>query len=567
MVHGWLLKCLGLFFETFVQEDLAILTGGVLATNKTLPVIVVFLTLVTGFLTGDIIIYGLGWGAHKVPWLYRKIYSEKVEKAREKLENNLTSTLVVVRLVPGLLFPTYIACGFIGVSFGQFAITTLATGATYTAIILTILIKIGEAFIPTFGHWIWFIIFAGGLTVISIRFIKQRRLAAVTDNNTVIPVGNNYVEGTQELKGMPSLRAISKRVALSEKIPPFIFYSPVAFRWMLMSIKYRGLLLPTVSNPLIEAGGLWGESKSRLMDQIGDDQREWVAPYSTVCINNGMIENEMVNAVKKAMSNASLAFPVVVKPDIGWQGYGVRAIENIEDLGSYMLLYPKETNLIIQQLLAWEGEAGVFYSRLPGEENGRIISLTLRYYPHVIGDGVSTVSQLLQQNERTRFKLRFYRGKDTLHTGLSEEKLNNVPACGEVFRLAFIGSIRVGGLYRDGSEFITEALQSRFAAIGKSMPEFYFGRFDIKFKSVDRLMDGEDFRIFEVNGAGAEAIHVWDASTPLLRMYRELFKYQSLMFEISSLNRQRGFKPMHIKEFYSFTKEYNNLISSYPPSE
>lgn len=567
MNHDWLLKCLGLFLETFVQEDLAILTGGVLATNDTLPVIVVFLTLVTGFLTGDLFIYGLGWGAHKIPWLYRKIYSEKVEKAKTKIHNNLTSTLVLVRLVPGLLFPTYIACGFVGVPFGQFAITTLATGATYTAIFLTILVKVGEAFIPVIGHWIWFIIFATGLTVITYRFLKQRRIAAITADNTVVPVEPFIQEENQELKGMPSLRSISRRVAVSEKIPQSLFYSPVAFRWLLMGIKYRNLLLPTVSNPLIEAGGLWGESKGRLMDQIGPDQREWIAPYTTVRISSGTDEDEMVSTVTEAMARTSLSFPVVVKPDIGWQGYGVRAIADVKELRNYMKIYPKDTTLILQQLVTWEGEAGVFYSRMPGEENGRIISLTLRYFPHVIGDGVSTVSQLLQQNERTRFKLRFYRGKEILHKGLTEEKLNSIPLNGEVIRLAFIGSIRVGGLYRNGFDYITEALQSRFASIGKSMPEFYFGRFDIKFKSVERLMAGEDFRIFEVNGAGAEAIHVWDASTPLLKMYRELFRYQSLMFEISALNRKRGFKPMQIKDFYSFTKDYNSLISSYPPSE
>lgn len=567
MDHGWLLKCLGLFFETFVQEDLAILTGGVLAVNDTLPVIVVFLTLVAGFITGDIFIFGLGWGAHKIPWLYRKIYSEKVENAKAKIGKNLTSTLVLVRLVPGLLFPTYIACGFVGVSFGQFVITTLATGATYTAIFLTILIKIGEAFIPTFGHWIWIILFTTGLTTFTYRLIRQRRLAAMTADNAVVSVEENYVDEDQELYGMPSLKAISKRVAISEKIPPFIFYSPVAFRWLLMSIQYRSLLLPTVSNPLIEAGGLWGESKSRLMDQIGTDQREWVAPYSAVRITHGISEDEIMTSVKEAMASISSVFPVVVKPDIGWQGYGVRAIKNEEELKSYMLSYPRDTTLIIQQLVSWEGEAGVFYSRLPGEENGKIISLTLRYYPHVIGDGISTVSQLLHKNERTRFKLNFYRGRESFHKGLSEKKLNTIPQKGEVFRLAFIGSIRVGGLYRNGSEYITEALQKSFAAVGKSMPEFYFGRFDIKFKSIEKLMDGEDFLIFEVNGAGAEAIHVWDASTPIFKMYRELFRYQSLMFEISALNRRRGFKPMQIKEFYSFTRNYNNLISTYPPSE
>ena len=468
---------------------------------------------------------------------------------------------------------TYAACGILGESLTQFIITTLATGVAYTAIFLTLFIKLGQAVAPVLEHWVWVFLFAFGLTIITIKLIRQRKVSAVTDNNytfsvdsltATIPVS---AEPDRQLKGMPSIKHVSKKVALSEKIPPFIFYSPVAIRWFLLGLKYRSLLLPTVSNPLVEAGGLWGESKSRLMDIIGKDQRNWIAPYTTVVIEKDKNDEEILQSIRDAMKNISFTYPVVVKPDIGWQGYGVRAVSDDEEMKNYLVSFPRDNILILQELLPWEGEAGIFYSRLPGEEQGRIISLTLRYYPHVVGDGSSTVRDLINLDERTRFKLRFYKGKDSLHSGLSEEQLNYAPAADEVYRLAFIGSIRVGGLYRNGSEYITEALQKRFNAIGKSMPEFYFGRFDIKFKTLETLMEGEEFRIFEVNGAGAEAIHVWDASTPLLEMYRELFRYQSLMFEISDRNRTRGFEPMRAGEFFRFTRKYNSLISSYPASE
>lgn len=567
MDPGWIVKCLGLYVETFVQEDLAIMTGGVLATNDILPVPVIFLTLVAGFLTGDIIIYGLGWGASKIQWLKKRLYSSKVEKAKGKIEKNLVSTLIMVRLVPGLLFPTYIACGFTGVAFSQFVLTTLATGATYTAIFMTILIKIGQAFIPVIGHWVWIVILVVAIATITVRSLMKPKLAAVDDRNTVSEIETDMFVSQPVIQGMPSLKSIKKKVALSEKIPPLLFYSPVAFRWLALGIKYKSLLLPTISNPLIEAGGLWGESKSRLMDQISGKQREWVAPYTSIEIKSVMTNDELVRAVEEAMAEKGFSFPVVVKPDIGWQGYGVRIINSNVDLQRYFPTYPRDSRLIIQQLVEWDGEAGVFYSRLPGEENGQIISLTLRYFPHVVGNGTSTVQELIQGDERTRFKFKFYKGKNIYHSGLSEEKLNYVPKSGEVYRLAFIGSIRVGGLYKNGSEYITEALQERFDAIGKSIPEFYFGRFDIKFRSLDALMNGEDFRIFEVNGAGAEAIHVWDASTPLFKMYKELFRFQSIMFEIGDKNRDRGFTPMKPGSFVKFTREYNSLISSYPASE
>jgi membrane protein DedA with SNARE-associated domain len=567
MIDGGIIKCIALFFETFVQEDLAIMTGAVLAANDTLSAVMVFLILVAGMMTGDTLIYGLGWGARKVPAIYKRVFTEKVEKAKEKIHRNLIGTILFVRLVPGILFPTFIACGFTGVPYRKFILTTSLAGAAYTAAFLTILLKIGSSFIPTLGHWIWVVVLMTGLIIISFRLIMQRRLAAVSGNNSEVIVHAELAENVQELNGMPSINTVSKKVAASEKIPPFIFYSPVALRWLMLGIRYRSILLPTVSNPYIEAGGLWGESKSRLMDQIGKDERKWVAPYTTIVVRHNSGEEDQVRSVTEAMKESGLDFPVVVKPDIGWQGYGVRVTYGEEDLRGYLAVYPDETRVIIQQLIPWDGEAGVFYSRLPGEENGKVISVTLRYYPHVIGDGVSTVRELINNDERTRFKTSFYMGKESFHRGLTEEKLNTTPAKGEIFRLSFIGSIRVGGLYRDGSQYITDNLNRQFDAISRSMREFYFGRFDIKFQSLEQLMDGEEFRIFEINGAGAEAIHVWDASTPILKMYRELFHYQSLMFEISARNRTRGFKPMNMRDFYSFTKNYNNLISSYPPSE
>jgi len=561
------MQCLTLFAETFVQEDLAIITGGMMAVNDSLPALVVFITLVSGIFTGDVIIYSMGLAARKIPWIHKRLINDKVEGARVKLQKNLVSTIVLVRVLPGLLFPTFIACGFIGISFIPFILTSTIAAAIYTAIFLTVIIMFGQAALPALGYWAYVAIFAAGLLVIAFKIIKQRRMVIADDMGSGLKVDlENSVDDTVFL-GMPSLKDVTKKVSLSEKLPSFIFYSPVGFRWLLLGVRYHSLLLPTVTNPLIEAGGLWGESKSRLMDQIGHDYRQWVAPYTTIDIPAERSTDGLLADALSAMEKTNLSFPVVVKPDIGWQGYGVRVINTKEELYDYIPGYPKGAKLIIQDLISYEGEAGVFFSRLPGEEHGKVVSLTLRYYPHVIGDGVSTVAQLMQKDQRTRFKLKFYQGKESLHSGLTDEYRNYIPSSGEVFRLAFIGSIRVGGLYRNGIKFITPELQKRFDEIGRSIPEFYFGRFDIKFSSLNKLREGKEFKIFEINGAGAEAIHVWDAETPILKMYKELFKYQSTMFRIADANRKRGFKPMPVKEFYNFTKQYNNLICNYPASE
>ena len=114
--------------------------------------------------------------------------------------------------------------------------------------------------------------------------------------------------------------------------------------------------------------------------------------------------------------------------------------------------------------------------------------------------------------------------------------------------------------------YLTPALERRFGEIARSIPEFYFGRFDIRFKSIELLQEGEGFAIIEINGAGAEVIHVWDPNTKFTEVYKTLFAYQKTLFQIGAKNRSRGFKPMSLREFFRCVRKQNTLISQYPPS-
>ncbi len=98
------------------------------------------------------------------------------------------------------------------------------------------------------------------------------------------------------------------------------------------------------------------------------------------------------------------------------------------------------------------------------------------------------------------------------------------------------------------------------------MPEFYFGRFDVRFESLDLLMKGENFSIIEINGAGAEAIQAWDPNVGLFKLYSEFFKSYRLLFRIGAINRKRGYKPMTLRAFIKAVKHQNRLIEQYPPA-
>jgi membrane protein DedA with SNARE-associated domain len=574
MIHSnlivWLKESIAIFFLTFLHEDAAIIAAGFSRVERGLPLLYTYIPVYSGIVVGDILIYGLGWLAQRNRWLRSKIISPKVERIKLWLETHLVRVLIICRLTPGLLFPTFVACGWFRIPFRRFAFVSIIAGAVYSSIVLTLVILFGDLILLHLGYWAWALL-AALVIAFTLRNSFMSRLSHATEE-AMGDVPPGFMEVMKRYKpslkkrfcGMPPVAGLKNVVSAAEKIPNNILYIPFVLRWFVLAIRYRSLTLPSVSNPLIETGGFMGESKASVMGQVGDDQKKWLADFVLFHRDGADSQSDHVRAVSM-MESKGLTFPVVAKPDIGWNGYGVRLVEDSSDLHQYISAFPSSEKLLLQQYIRYDGEAGIFYVRIPGEENGRIYSLTLRYFPFVIGDGKSTLRRLIQNDPRTKLRAEMYLGGRTSHIGFGKEDLEQIPKEEELIKLSFIGSLRAGGLYRDGRDLITPDLTRRFDEIARSIPEFYYGRFDVRFQSTDQLKEGKGFRIIEINGAGAEAIQAWDPDYPVFRLYREFFKAQSLLFKIAALNRKRGFKPMPLKDFIKAMRRQNQLIEKYPP--
>jgi hypothetical protein len=184
----------------------------------------------------------------------------------------------------------------------------------------------------------------------------------------------------------------------------------------------------------------------------------------------------------------------------------------------------------------------------------------------VIGNGRSNVRQLIRGDARAQWKSGLHLGIDPTHRGVDPLDLDRIPASGEVVRIALINNQRAGALYRDGHRHITAALEARFDGIARSMTEFHYGRFDLRFESVEALMRGEDFSIVEINGIGGEAIDCWDPRLAVTEVYRRLAEQQRLLFMIGQRNRARGFHPTRFGDFFTSFFQQNRLIRRYPAS-
>lgn len=347
-------------------------------------------------------------------------------------------------------------------------------------------------------------------------------------------------------------------VSRFELWPPALFYLPSVLQWAAEGLRHGSLSLPTAANPAMENGGLWGESKLALHEMLAPEARRWLAPMVGI-ITGARIGTEDLDAARAAIAEAGLVYPIVAKPDVGCRGAGVRLIEDDGALARYLAVYPRRTPLVLQRFVPHANEASIFYVRHPAAPRGRIFSITLKYFPQIVGDGQASVAELIGRDPRAR---RFA----AIYLKRFAEIRGKVLAPGEILPLVFVGNHCRGAEFRDGRGHVTRELLDRIESIARAIPDFHFGRFDLRFASLAALQRGEGFEIIEVNGAGSEATHIWDKDATLFDAWRTLHEQFRLLFEISAANRARGAEPTGTLPLIRAFLRHRRLMKAYPPN-
>jgi len=246
-------------------------------------------------------------------------------------------------------------------------------------------------------------------------------------------------------------------------------------------------------------------------------------------------------------------FVVVIKPDLGLKGIGVDLLNDSRELENYLMRQDSSGDFQFQEYIEWEGEAGAFYIRMPGAAKGHIVSLIFKYPAGVIGDGKSNIEALIHAKKSPQSKKQLF-----LHH--NRHQLERVAKKGETVPLMFARNYEQGGIYKDGRTRISTELSNRFDEIARAMPHFYYGRFDVKFETMDSLTKGQRFKIIEINGALSEPGDWNDAGACLGSLYLSYFKRLNRLFAISNANRRRGYRPVSLKTTIANLRDINKFI-------
>lgn len=326
---------------------------------------------------------------------------------------------------------------------------------------------------------------------------------------------------------------------------PFsVLYFPVHFYYLWLSIRTRSFFFFTSSNPGIEFGGMLGERKSDIYRLI---PQKYLPKY--LLVQPGDLESAVAFA-------EATGYPVITKPDVGERGRLVEKVNSREALEEYVLKCP--VAFLLQEYVTFPVELGVFYLRFPGAETGRISSIVQKSFLQVTGNGKDTVRALLLTNPRALLQV------DLDHPRF-RRILDDVPQPREQVEVEPIGNHCRGTTFLDQTARADGKLTAAFDRIADQISGFHFGRFDLRCQSIEDLKLLQNFKIMELNGAGAEPGHIYQPGYSLRKGYGAIFWHLRVLAQISRENRRRG----HV--YWSFRKgigklkmirTYNKLIRS-----
>ncbi len=297
--------------------------------------------------------------------------------------------------------------------------------------------------------------------------------------------------------------------------PFWFFYAPLT-PWYIYKIFQAGAPAYFCSaNPTMKWGGFIDYSKIDLLNQIDKNYKPKTIFFEEFTTQENPFD-----------------FPFIAKPNLGERGIGVELIRNKIDWKNY--LEQNNRDLILQKYIQSNFELDVFYVRLPKEKNGKILSITAKDFLTFTGDGKSTLKELIEQNLRA-----FYR-KEYLFKRFQNE-LNSVLQKDEKLLVEPIGNHSRGTTFLDGSSLKTSKLEKTIDQIAKKIDGFYYGRIDLKAKSLEDFQNG-NFVILEINGANSEATHIYDPNFNLIKAYKEVIKHLNYQHKIATQNHQLGVK-------------------------
>ncbi len=322
--------------------------------------------------------------------------------------------------------------------------------------------------------------------------------------------------------------------------PWYLTYLPLLPLIVRTAIKLRSAVFFSVANPGIDMGGFFGERKSDIYALLPKESYP-----KTILVRPADSAQHILLQLKEA----SVPFPLIMKPDVGERGDGVKIIQSYGQLTTELMNIQRSgQDYLLQELVSWQAEFGLMVSKDPDTGIATLLSITGKRFLSVVGDGVRTVADLLAQTHRGSKQVdRLLATKITL--------MSSIPAAGEEVLVEPIGNHCRGTVFYDASNLISPKLQAAIQQLMDQTKGVYYGRFDVRAFDDQALMDGQ-FTILELNGVTSEPAHIYDPSFSAWQSWSELYRHHALLPDISAKLIRQGYNPVTLLQLIQRSEQH-----------
>jgi len=264
-------------------------------------------------------------------------------------------------------------------------------------------------------------------------------------------------------------------------------------------------------NPAQHMGGMLDDKKSEIYKMVPEEH-----------LPKTFVTSSSAPDILKGIEATGISFPLIVKPDIGYKGYMVRKVDFENELPGVLRMY-NGRQVVVQEFLNHAKEYSFLYYRIPHSKVHGITSLVEKQLPFVIGDGRSTLEELIISNSP------FLELKYVLRKRKKDLKI--VLRNGQKIVVDHVGN------YSRGCKFysLNSEIDAELVEVGRQFFTYLdginFGRIDLKSDSLEELKKG-NFKIMEVNGAKSEPLHIYDPKFGFFQIWKDIGYHWSILNKI-----------------------------------
>lgn len=510
---------------TFVAEDPTCLASGLLVAQGLVEFVPAMLACLIGIFIGDSALYMIGrfFGRpvlRKPP--FRWIISEQeVDRMSDWFEKNPKGFALIVsaRFIPGSRVPIFVSAGIMRLNMLKLILLFFIAAAVWTPPLILLAEKVGAGVIDKFKEWhhnaAWIVVGA----IVALWLLTHYIIPAFT------------------WLGRRRHVMLRRQWTRHEFWPQFILKIPTLVHFWAQALMHRSFTLFTLANRgLGDDGGHPAGSKfEHYTNFFAEKENPLVAAVSVKTLlvpAADPLDLRLENALKLMRDN-EVAFPCIIKPDIGDGGVGVLILRSREHLRNWLEVNPDDA--VLQELVGGN-EYEVVWARRPGRSRGHIQAVVQKDFVNVRGDGERKLEELIWADDTS-----VSNGK--LFSRLNFKAAARVLAPGETYALAPIGSRSRGANYHRRPDLRSGEFSALIDRLADACGDVHFLVLDIRAASDEALLAGRALKITGVKGAGATAGMIFDGYVRMGAAYSRAFRQVNFCFSVGKELRDAGAKP------------------------